>query len=531
MHKRKRVLVSWIGHADLFGLAAAVPSTSTAVEAATGKTLPKSATPSGPIRAAMSAFEFDDVHLVADLDSKLLTAMAKWLGPTVSTHRVSLADPTEYGAVFAIAEALLSEVSKPESGAVPDLWISLSSGTPSMAATLVLLGKTRFPARFIQSYQGRAKEADIPFDLTLQYLPELLREPDATLQALADKAPSDVEGFASIVGNSTALRLAVGRAQRAAIRDVSVLILGESGVGKELFAHAMHAASSRRNAPFVPINCAAIPPDLQESELFGHLKGAFTGAVKDRDGAFQQAHGGTLFLDEFGELDVRTQAALLRALQGGPNDPPCHRTIRRVGAEKAEVVDVRVIAATNRSPQDQIARGMLREDLFYRVSTISLRLPPLRERRSDIPALVDSLLVRINAHFGRGEPGYQNKSLSGAAKGFVAQHHWPGNVRQLNNVLVQAAVMSVGPVIGKGDIAAALSDVPEGSAHRDTTEQTLGSGFDLTRHLDDVERSLLERAREESKGVKKRAAELLGLKTYQTLDGKLKRLGVQWGKA
>ena len=202
-----------------------------------------------------------------------------------------------------------------------------------------------------------------------------------------------------------------------------------------------------------------------------------------------------------------------------------------MGAEQSEVVDVRVIAATNRSPQEQIARGALREDLFYRVSTISLRLPPLRERRSDIPALIDSLLVRINAQFGRGEPGYQNKSLSGAAKGLVAQHYWPGNIRQLNNVLVQAAVMSVGPVIGKSDIAAALSEVPNGSTQGEAMEQPLGDGFDLTRHLDNVERRYLERAREESKGVKKRAAELLGLKTYQTLDGKLKRLGVQWDRS
>lgn len=528
MTRRKRILVSWVGHADLFGLAVAIPTCAPGVEAATGKSLPRNATPTGPIRAAMDAFEFDAVHLVADLDARLLASLAKWLGSAVTVHRVSLADPTEYAAVYAIAESLLGAVARTADDVVPDLWISLSSGTPAMAATLVLLGKTRFPARFIQSYQGQAKEADIPFDLTVQYLPELLREPDAALQALADKSPSDVEGFASIVGNSPSLRLATGRARRAAIRDVSVLILGESGVGKELFAHAIHAASGRRNGPFVPINCAAIPRELQESELFGHIKGAFTGAVKDREGAFQQADGGTLFLDEFGELDTRAQAALLRALQPGPNEPPCHRVIRRVGAEAPEAVDVRVLAATNRDPQQQVSRGDLREDLFYRVSTITLRLPPLRERRSDIPALADALLARINAQFAKGEPGYQSKSLSGAAKGFVSQHAWPGNVRQLNNVLVQAAVMSLGPTIGKGDIAAALAESPAMALSHDLAQQTLGGDFDLMKYLDEIERGLIERAREESSGIKRKAAELLGLKTYQTLDGKLKRLNIRW---
>lgn len=528
MGKRRRVLVSWIGHADLFGLAAAQPNHESAVRRATGKSIPQSNPPTGPVRAAMEMLAFDEVHVLADLEEDVLNACAAWLGGQVIPHRAAVHDPTDYALVFGVAESLLESVSTAESDEHPELWISLSSGTPAMAATLVLLGKTRFPARFIQSFQGRAKEAEIPFDLTLQYIPDLLREPDATLQLLADKNPADVEGFSAIVGTSQAIRLAVGRARRAAIRDVSVLILGESGVGKELFAQAIHSASSRRNKPFVAINCAAVPSELQESELFGHVQGAFTGATRDRAGAFQQADGGTLFLDEFGELELRAQAALLRALQPGPNDPLCRRSIRRVGADAVEHVDVRVIAATNREPLSQVREGALRQDLYYRVSTISLRLPALRERRSDIPMLVETLLARINAQFGRGEPGYVHKSLSAAAKGLVAQHEWPGNVRQLNNVLVQSAVMSAGPVVAKADIAAALMEHPGGSSRADPDCQPLGDGFDLTKYLDDIERRFLERACEESRGVKRKAADLLGLKTYQTLDAKLKRLGVNW---
>lgn len=529
MSERRRILVSWVGHADLLGFGAADRARAKDVEKATGKSVRADGIVSGPVRAAMEAFEFDEVRLIADTDPKLLQRFARWLGNRVSAERVQVPDPTEYSTVYTIEEDLLRSLSESTDESPPNLWINLSSGTPAMAATLVLLGKTRFPARFIQSYRGKANEANIPFDLTLEYLPELLRDPDATLQALADRSPSDVEGFGAIVGESAAIRLAVGRAKRAAIRDVSVLILGESGVGKEMFAQAIHAASGRRDGPFVAINCGAIPRELQETELFGHFKGGFTGAVKDRLGAFHQANGGTLFLDEFGELDTRAQAALLRALQPGVNEPLCCRTFRRVGAEADESTDVRIVAATNRDPQAQIKEGLLREDLYYRISTLTLRLPALRERRSDIPPITDALLCRINNQFSQGEPGYEHKRLTGAARTLVSRHSWPGNVRELNNVLVQAAVMSTGPTIGKGDIAATLAEIPADHRHQGD-DVPLGDGFDLMRYLDEMERRFLKRARDESDGVKSKATELLGLKSYQTLDGKLKRLGIKWNR-
>lgn len=528
MSERRRILVSWIGHTDLNAFAAACPEVAPLVEKTLGERYRPEVTPPGPLRAASEYLDFSEIHAIGDYDQGLLRAFARWVGDRCQATRVDISDPTDYSAVYIAAETTLNATAVGSAAGLPELWIALSSGTPAMAATLVLLGKTRFPARFLQSYQGTAQEAEIPFDLTLEYLPELLRDPDATLQALADKSPIEVEGFSSIVGNSPALKLAVGRAKRVAIRDVSVFVLGESGTGKELFAHAIHAASRRRAKPFVAINCAAIPRELQESELFGHRKGAFTGAVRDRDGAFHEADGGTLFLDEFGELDARTQAALLRALQPHPDEPACRRTFRRVGAEFDEHSDVRIIAATNRDCLQQIKSGALREDLFYRVATITLRLPPLRDRRSDIPALADALLQRINDQFKKDEPGYEHKLLSGAAKSFVSRHDWPGNVRQLSNVLVQAAVMASGRTLGKADLQAALSESPVPSVQHSDFQHPLGDGFDLQMHLDGVERRYLELAREESGGVKTRAAELLGLSSYQTLDGKLKRLGVKW---
>ena len=251
----------------------------------------------------------------------------------------------------------------------------------------------------------------IPFDLVVDYVPQVLRDADARLQLLASQSPQDVEGFEGIVGDSRNLRVAVGLARRAALRDVSVLILGESGTGKEKFARAIHDASPRKDKKFVSINCAAISRELLESELFGHKKGAFTGAVEDRVGAFKEADGGTLFLDEIGECDPAMQAKLLRVLQPPDNDP-CHRVFYRVGESKPMTSDVRIIAATNRDLNAAIAKGDFRDDLYYRVAAITIKLPPLRERREDIPLLVQRLLGQINENFEKKEPGYRHKTFS-----------------------------------------------------------------------------------------------------------------------
>jgi transcriptional regulator with PAS, ATPase and Fis domain len=301
--------------------------------------------------------------------------------------------------------------------------------------------------------------------------------------------------------------------------------MGESGTGKEKFARAIHDASPRKENKFVSINCAAISRELLESELFGHKKGAFTGAVADRDGAFKEADGGTLFLDEIGECDPAMQAKLLRVLQP-PDDDPCHRVFYRVGESKPITSDVRIIAATNRDLVAAIARNEFRDDLYYRVAAITIKLPPLRERREDIPALVQRLLSQINENFEKKEPGYKHKSISNSAMAFVRKHPWPGNVRQLFNTLLQAAVMTDGDVIDRQDVADAIAEVP-GKPSVDLMEQPLGAGFVLIDFLEEIQRHYLIRSMKEAGGVKTKAAELLGYKNYQTLSAQLERLKVE----
>jgi transcriptional regulator with PAS, ATPase and Fis domain len=396
-----------------------------------------------------------------------------------------------------------------------------------MASVWLLLGKTRYPATFYQTFKGKASITNVPFDLTLDFLPELLRAPDAHWQHLSAQSPGEVAGFEKIVGDSKPIRLAVGRAQRAAIRSVPVLLLGESGTGKEMFARAIHDASARRSGPFIVINCAAIARELLESELFGHTKGAFSGATADRKGAFEEADGGTLFLDEIGECDLDLQAKLLRVLQPLSDSGPCKRAYRRVGESKDRMTDVRVIAATNRDLVKAIQDGRFRDDLYYRLAVVTIGLPALRERKTDIPKIAEVKMQQINREFMSGEPGYRDKKLSDSAISFVKRYGWPGNVRQLHNALLQAAVMANGTVLHRDDILAAVGTMPDVETGRDgSLDEELGNGFDLEEHLNNIRKHYLRRAMEESRGVKAEASRMLGFTNYQTLDAQLKRLNV-----
>lgn len=523
---RQRVLVSWVGHADLRAFSASLAERERA-ELLSVLGQGRSEQP-GPLRALLEAESFDEVHVLANYERRWVRAYGEWLGGRAKIHIAKLTDPTDYAQIFAAADAVLSSVVDVHK--VPlDLCFHLSPGTPAMAAIWILLGKTRYPATFYQTHQKRAWVTEIPFDIAVDFVPEFLKAPDAHLQHLAARSPGQIEGFEGIIGDSPAIRLAVGRAQRAAVRHVSVLVLGESGTGKEMLARSIHAASPRRAKPFVAINCAAIPRELLESELFGYAKGAFTGATREKPGAFQQAHGGTLFLDEIGECDPAMQVKLLRALQPPPGAGPCDRVIRCVGATSDSVFDVRIVAATNRDPLAAVASGSFREDLYYRLAVVSVRLPALRERRSDIPALTSRLLDQINREFATHEPGFRNKSVSTSAMEFVRRQEWPGNVRQLHNVLLQAVTLAAGDVIDRTDLVAGLAGSPQAS--RADEVPGIGDNFSLEKHLEEIQRRYLRHAMEQADGVKVRAAALLGMKNYQTLDAQLKRLKVTWSKS
>ncbi|BDG10164.1 sigma-54-dependent transcriptional regulator [Anaeromyxobacter paludicola] len=311
-------------------------------------------------------------------------------------------------------------------------------------------------------------------------------------------------GLEHIVGRSAALRDLLERVVRVAHSDATVLITGESGTGKELIARALHAGSRRSDKPFVPVNCAAITETLLESELFGHAKGSFTGATRARRGLFEEASGGTLFIDEIGETAPGFQARLLRALQEGE--------IRRVGESTAIQVDVRVIAATNQDLRRAIAEKRFREDLFYRLNVVPLRLPPLRERKEDVPLLAGHFLERYNRRAG------DRKALTPEALERLMAHDWPGNVRELENMIEQAAALSTAPEIRAADIHL---EGPHGARQGGGAEPSLT----LAEVVDAAERRAIEVAVARADGDLGRVARELGV-SPTTLWRKMKRLGI-----
>jgi DNA-binding NtrC family response regulator len=307
--------------------------------------------------------------------------------------------------------------------------------------------------------------------------------------------------FGRLIGSSDAMRQIYLVIEQVASSAVSVLITGESGTGKEVVAQTIHQLSPRASKPFVPINCSAIPESLMESELFGHEKGAFTGAIARRDGCFELANTGTLFLDEIAEMPVMLQAKLLRVLED--------RKVRRLGSPKEAPVDVRVLAATNKDPHEAVRRGMMREDLLYRLNVIHIKLPPLRERREDIPLLTEFMVKELSERHQR--PG---SIVSSEVLEIFARHSWPGNVRELRNVVEHAVVVCEGQRIEKQHLPPQMFD---GRDLRNEEQITLP----IPISLDEAERQLILKTLIKTNNNKTRAADLLAI-SLKTLHNKLK---------
>ncbi|GAB6081219.1 sigma-54 dependent transcriptional regulator [Desulfuromonas carbonis] len=308
--------------------------------------------------------------------------------------------------------------------------------------------------------------------------------------------------FAGLIGKSREMQLIYDLIEKVAASRANVLISGESGTGKELVARAIHHQSERRERPFVPINCGAIPENLLESELFGHEKGAFTGATQQKLGLFEVADGGTLFLDEIGELPQMMQVKLLRVLQ--------ERELRRVGGTRNIPVDVRLVAASNKDLASEVARGAFREDLFYRINVIPLHLPPLRERRGDIPLLLE--------HFYRQLTGRETLRVTEGAMRRLLDYPWPGNIRELENVVERCMVLDQGDELREESLPPQLLGCVSGGMS--AIDQFPAEGLDLDAYLGEIEKGLLLKALERSGGVRKQAATLLGI-TFRSIRYRL----------
>ena len=336
--------------------------------------------------------------------------------------------------------------------------------------------------------------------------------------------------FRSLVGTSRAIQSVRQMMKQVADTEATVLILGDSGTGKEVVARNLHYHSRRKDAPFVPVNCGAIPAELLESELFGHEKGAFTGAITSRAGRFELAAGGTLFLDEIGDMPMNIQVKLLRVLQ--------ERTFERVGSNKPQQADVRVIAATHKNLEEMIARGEFREDLFYRLHVFPIEMPPLRERIEDLPLLLNELITRLEKE-KRGSIRFSSAAIMSLCK-----HPWPGNVRELANLVERMAIMHPHGVIGVGELPRKFRYVDDDNEDLRQLQQEQDDnawrpplagfsrfvglppeGLDLREHLAELEQSLIQQALDDANFVVARAAERLRIRRT-TLVEKMRKYGM-----
>ncbi|WP_373078365.1 sigma-54 interaction domain-containing protein [Zhongshania sp.] len=434
-----------------------------------------------------------------------LCAVLSALGESEISSDYRSADPRELHGVFCgdLSTEQHKWLSQPEASHLPRVTV-----TPSLVGAFEPAGDG-----------GLILSEDCFYLDVLEVLYRLKSRRLVSREQLADSALND-----EVVGCSVAISELRRLTRQVADKTVTVLITGPSGAGKELVARSLHNQSRRCDAPFVPINCGAIPRELLESELFGHERGAFTGAISSRAGRFELAEGGTLFLDEIGDMPLDMQVKILRVLQ--------ERQFQRVGSEKTRVADVRIIAATHRNLEAMIAAGEFREDLYYRLNVFPLSVPPLAARTEDIPDLVRVLSRQLEAD------GLGRLRLGRSAVEALRQHHWPGNIRELANLLERLAIMYPDRVVGLGDLPEnyqygseawreSLPPVAQGArqkAHLGTELPV--EGFDMKAQLQSLEQAWIEQALAVHDGVVSKAAQHLGLRRT-TLIEKIRKLGIQ----
>lgn len=483
----KRVLLTFTGFHDPFAAAAIAGNEQ-----------------EGPILTLIRHQEFDLVQLLGTPNTRTHTAatrdaiLARHPNVKVEATDLLLDDPTDYAGILAGIRRVFAAVSARFGHAA--YFVGTASGTPQMhACWLLLTASGEIPARLLQARNAKFVTTERPYvqeiDPTTSAFPTIRARALVALDhdATGGRDPAEVVERLGIVGDHPAMVAVLQRAANLAPYDVPALLMGESGTGKEKLASFIHHLSMRGDKPFVAVNCAAIPTQLAESTLFGHVKGAFTGAIASQPGKFTLAQGGTLFLDEVGELAPEVQGKLLRALQDKEIEP--------VGSAKAHKVDCRIIAATNRSLKEAIRDGRFRNDLYYRLAVGEIEIPPLRERRSDISKLAVHFLDEMNARARKA------RRISPEALSAIQSYDWPGNVRELCNVIQDATIQATSGMIDQKHLRL-------GSASPERSLEALpepSEGFSLEQFLGQVREKLHQRALEIADGNASKASRLLGV--------------------
>ena len=466
----------------------------------------------GPISTTLQSGQYNHAYFLYNYEKTKTQPYLEWLKQQktkIHADYIPLTSPQDLGEIYLAADKLLTRITQahPKS----QLHLQITPGTPAMQAVWILLGKTKYPnVTFLQSSEQQGVyETQIPFEISAEYSSN--QQTARQLKDLSQAAVAPHAAFDDIITNNSHMNTLKQRATVLAQHDVPVLINGDSGTGKELFATAIHNASPRAGKPLKVLNCGAIPPELIDSTLFGHKKGAFTGAVSTQQGVFEAADGGTLFLDEFGELPLDAQVRLLRVLQEG--------VINRVGDSEQIEVDVRIICATNKDLMQLISEGTFREDLFYRIAVGVINLPPIKDRKGDISLLAKTLLQQIEQ-----QTELKDKKLSPKANNLILEHSWPGNVRELYSTLLRACLWSQGKSISEQELKSAMfTQQPNGS---DILTHDLGQPIDLTEVLEGIEEHYVRLAWDKTSGQKKKAAQLLGYASYQNYNKRLEKYGI-----
>jgi len=480
----------------------------------------------GPVLTLLKERSFTRIYIFTTPNTltnaqNLRNEIAKRMGDAnIHILNIDIPDPTDYEHLFLHMNRLCQEIMAEHKQHQPTYWIATASGTPQMQTVWFLLSQSGLvpatllkitPPRFLRPRQKAVSEIHLPLDRfpqvssptreNLDFLTTYLRKEQ--LEAERDEL---VREFSDIrmIGKSPALEKVVDVIRAASRYDSSVMIQGETGTGKELVARAIHFNSERKTEPFIVVNCAAIPETLVESELFGHEKGAFTGAIQQKKGKFEIASKGTIFLDEIGDMPLPAQAKILRVLQD--------HEITRVGGINPIKTDVRVIAATNRDLADFVTSGKFREDLYYRLKVIDIQMPSLRDRKEDIPLLVEYFLNNHNHRYG------QRKQINHEAMKRIIDYPWPGNIRELENAMERAFVLSKGNMIKDADLPPEIWSSSQPSQDKSSLSAPkialTSDGLDIDTHLYDIEKACYEEAIKIKDGNREAAARLLKIKPH-----------------